>query len=412
MINLTHNFMKKLQPVFALFMVVSLTIFISSCKKKEAMNLPPVANFTFSGENVPAPSVITFTNSSTNATTFSWTFGDGGTSTDQNPQHSYLSGGTYTVQLTATGTGGSNTTSKTVTINDPAPVANFTFTGDNQHAPCTVTFTNSSTNASTYNWTFGDGGTSTDQNPVHTFLYGGTFSVLLTAVGKGGTDSITKSLVVINSGTNITFNNPVYTDILVTLNGSTQTITPGSSVTFYSVPGSSVSYIAKTSGKATDGTRIGKELDWAYTINLPGGSVSYNLVYTADCFFMFMINSGTHTLTPLYVNCGLSDQTIDNILIPNNNLKYRIGYYDAHSSTMVRAFYQDLPSWCTQWQNLTFPGGLNQSITLTNTFKKSADSVETHVPFLNPQTPQPAGNLMVDSKVNTKAINAFGKLKK
>jgi PKD repeat protein len=62
---------------------------------------------------------VTFTNTSQNATSYSWNFGDGSTSTATNPSHTFTTGGTFTVQLTATGTGGSNTTSQTVNILAP-----------------------------------------------------------------------------------------------------------------------------------------------------------------------------------------------------------------------------------------------------------------------------------------------------
>jgi PKD repeat protein len=78
---------------------------------------PPTASFNYSGNGV-APSTVTFTNTSTNATSYSWDFGDNNnnTSTSQNATHTYLAGGTYTVSLTATNAGGSNTTTKTVNI--------------------------------------------------------------------------------------------------------------------------------------------------------------------------------------------------------------------------------------------------------------------------------------------------------
>jgi hypothetical protein len=67
--------------------------------------------------------------------------------------------------------------------NDPVPTASFTFnTTVNYIAPCTVSFTNQSENAFSYEWTFSDGDSvSTDTNAVHTFLYAGNFDVKLRA---------------------------------------------------------------------------------------------------------------------------------------------------------------------------------------------------------------------------------------
>ncbi len=155
----------------------------------------PVANFTFTGNNNPSPCLVTFTNLSANATSYSWNFGDNSTgSAVQNPQHTYTSGGTYTVSLTATGSGGSNISYKSLSVPYSAPIANFTFSGDNNPAPCLVTFTNYSTNATSYSWNFGDGVTASAQNPQHTFTAGGNYLVQLTATGPGGINSSTKSV--------------------------------------------------------------------------------------------------------------------------------------------------------------------------------------------------------------------------
>ncbi len=91
-----------------------------SCTKESTPPPPaaPVANFNYSGAGV-APSTVTFTNTSTNATNYLWDFGDNGTSVLANPTYKYTVGGVYTVKLTATGTGGSNSTTKTVNITAP-----------------------------------------------------------------------------------------------------------------------------------------------------------------------------------------------------------------------------------------------------------------------------------------------------
>jgi PKD repeat protein len=78
----------------------------------------------------------------------------------------------------------------------PAPVVDFSFTGDNAPAPCQITFANSTSNASSYSWEFGDGSNSKEENPIHTYSTEGIYSVKLTAEGKGGTLSVSKSLVV------------------------------------------------------------------------------------------------------------------------------------------------------------------------------------------------------------------------
>ena len=129
----------------------------------------------------------------------SWTFGDGGTSNAQNPSHQYTTAGTYSVNLTVTGPGGSDSEVKeayiTVTPAPVAPIAAFTnATPRSGTAPLTVTFTDQSTGSITsYSWTFGDGGTSNAQNPSHQYTTAGTYSVNLTVTGPGGSDSEVKA---------------------------------------------------------------------------------------------------------------------------------------------------------------------------------------------------------------------------
>jgi PKD repeat protein len=90
-------------------------IFINACSKKDPVPTPTV-NFYYTGANVPAPAIVSFTSSSTNATSYLWDFGDNGSSALANPEHLYSAGGVYTVKLTATGAGGSTSTTKTVNI--------------------------------------------------------------------------------------------------------------------------------------------------------------------------------------------------------------------------------------------------------------------------------------------------------
>ena len=92
----------------------------------------PVASFQPTTANTCIGNSITFTDFSSNIpTSWAWTFGDGNTSTQQNPFHSYSSAGTFTVQLTVTNSAGSNTTSQTIVIN-PNPTVNLSSNdGDN-----------------------------------------------------------------------------------------------------------------------------------------------------------------------------------------------------------------------------------------------------------------------------------------
>ena len=162
--------------------------------------LPPVAQYSGTPTSGTAPLTVNFTDLSTNSpTSWSWTFGDGGSSTAQNPGHVYASAGTYTVSLTATNAYGSDVETKTgyITVTAPnnyPPVADFSGTPTSGYAPLLVSFADLSTNNPTsWAWTFGDGGTSTAQNPNYTYTTPGTYTVTLTATNAYGSDAETKT---------------------------------------------------------------------------------------------------------------------------------------------------------------------------------------------------------------------------
>jgi len=160
---------------------------------------PPVADFTGSPTSGEEPLTVYFTDQSSNSpTSWSWDFGDGYTSTAQNPNHQYSSAGTYTVVLAATNQYGSDTETKVnyITVSEPGspPVADFTGSPTSGEVPLTVYFTDQSSNSPTsWNWDFGDGYTSTAQNPSHPYSSAGTYTVVLTATNQYGSDTETKA---------------------------------------------------------------------------------------------------------------------------------------------------------------------------------------------------------------------------
>ncbi len=143
-----------------------------------------------------APLNVTFTDESTgNPTKWKWTFGDGTSSTIQNPTHKYSKVGSYTVTLTATNADGSNTVTKTGYIKAVTkPVANFTGNVTSGKAPLTVAFTDKSAGIPTsWNWTFGDGTNSTEQSPQHQYLQEENYTVKLTVKNVAGNNTSTKT---------------------------------------------------------------------------------------------------------------------------------------------------------------------------------------------------------------------------
>lgn len=158
----------------------------------------PVACFHASPTSVETGHSVTFSNCSSNASSYSWSFGDGTTSSQLSPSKSWTTAGTKTVRLTATGAGGTHTTSGQVTVTSPPPPPDACFTAStttvDEGKP--LSFSNCSTNATSYEWDFGDHGSSTHVSPSHTFTSSGSYTVRLTADGVGGSDSATRTITV------------------------------------------------------------------------------------------------------------------------------------------------------------------------------------------------------------------------
>ena len=160
----------------------------------------PEADFTFSPNNECGQTPISFNSVGgglTGNTTYSWNFGDGNTSNNANPTHEYQQGGSYTVTLTVdNGFGCTDTYTETVDVLDVPQTSIFGDSGNGTTTVCllpgdptstlTVDFFNLTTGAVSYHWDFGDGNTSTDTEPTHTYTSYGTFQVVLTATGPNG----------------------------------------------------------------------------------------------------------------------------------------------------------------------------------------------------------------------------------
>ncbi len=174
----------------------------SSANTQVQVFAQPNANFTANNACVGNP--VQFNNNSTTNPanqnmSYQWNFGDGQTSNQQSPSHIYNTPGNYNVTLTVS-TGGPCTSTKSQSITVSAlPTPNFT-----ANAVCqgnSTQFTNTTTTnppgqAVTYLWDFGDGQTSTQQNPTHQFATSGNHNVTLTAT-SGGSCSNTKTNVVV-----------------------------------------------------------------------------------------------------------------------------------------------------------------------------------------------------------------------
>jgi PKD repeat protein len=159
---------------------------------------PPVASFSATPTSGTVPLTVAFTDSSSGTpTSWYWAFGDGANATRKNPAHIYTIPGKYTVSLTATNSGGSNTRTRTEYITVKAispPAANFVANPTAGKAPLAVTFNDASTGSPTgWYWNFGDSTFATEQHPVHRYAAAGRYSVTLTASNAGGNTTKTRS---------------------------------------------------------------------------------------------------------------------------------------------------------------------------------------------------------------------------
>jgi len=161
------------------------------------MTITVVADFSVTPTAGCAPLTVNFSDSSTgNVLLWSWDFGDGDTGTIQNPTHTYTNPGTYTVSLIVSDTYGSYTRSRAdyLMVECCSTVAaDSSGTPAAGCAPLTVNFSDSSTgDILTWLWDFGDGDTSTVQNPTHTYFNPGIHTVSLTISDTCGSDTETK----------------------------------------------------------------------------------------------------------------------------------------------------------------------------------------------------------------------------
>jgi PKD repeat protein len=188
-----------MRKLFFLFIV--LLAFISC--KKDSETIISTACFDYSPTTKLTKSTeISFSNCSQNAISYVWSFGDGTTSYDKEPKHTFSTDGTYNILLMVQndvlkdvngdrlinwldGTASRDTISKTIIIGGSSSAdlkACFDYTPKtNLNSAVELTFTNCSQSAVSYLWIFGDGNSSSQYEPKHIFSTSGTYKVILLA---------------------------------------------------------------------------------------------------------------------------------------------------------------------------------------------------------------------------------------
>ena len=166
------------------------------------------AGFTTDKTSGPIPLTVSFRDTSTGSPgQWYWDFGDGTTSTEEDPVHTFKTAGSFTVVLSIDKNGQTSSKSQVISASSLPVTANFVADRSSGNAPLTVTFTDTSTGSpTTWIWQFGNGQVSYDRNPEITYQGQGTYTVQLT-VEKGGVQS--KKSMTINVNAAVPVSNPV-----------------------------------------------------------------------------------------------------------------------------------------------------------------------------------------------------------
>lgn len=179
---------------FTFLAVVAAVLLFVACDKKE--ETPAEACFDFAPQtDIFSGDEITLTNCSKDADSYLWDFGDGNTSLEESPVHTFDKGGEYKVSLVAYGHK-NDTVIQVVTVNAIEATACFEIAPSNNVDPGDeISFTNCSQQSDSYLWDFGDGTTSALENPKHTYTLGGTYTITLIAKNEIN-DTVTQTISV------------------------------------------------------------------------------------------------------------------------------------------------------------------------------------------------------------------------
>ena len=286
----------------------------------------PTPNFSATPTDVCAMLPVQFLDLSTGViTNWHWDFGDGNTSTDPNPNHSYEDTGLFTIILIVSNNGCADTLIITDYIHVKPPIAIFNV-ASNCSNKYIRTFTDQSIGADSWSWNFGDGNTSSSQNPVHTYASVGTFTVTLTVVNFSTGCDYTKTSVV-----TIADEQAMFTATLIQLckNSSTSftatSIQSNSSIVNYEwdfddgtgpISGNNVSHVFANAGQydikliVTDVNGCKDTLIRPNYITVNGPTAGFNPAVPGSClnaavtFNDLSVTDGTHAITNWYWNYG------------------------------------------------------------------------------------------------------------
>ncbi|MEO8148644.1 MAG: PKD domain-containing protein, partial [Bacteroidia bacterium] len=224
----------------------------SICKNITVQS-PPSADFTVNNDCEGKALNLTNTSTPANLNSYSWNFGNGTTSTLQSPVLSFPNAGTYNVNLIVIDSLGCTDTVQYPVISFPLPVAAFTITGGGLCAGGLVSLIDNSTGIiNNWSWTFGNGLSSTLQNPSLTYVASGPYNItLLVTSNKGCVDSVTLP---------VTISMPFIANAI-----AGQSICPGNSASLTASGGASYLW---SSGQTTSSISVSPSANSTYTVTV------------------------------------------------------------------------------------------------------------------------------------------------
>jgi len=294
-------------------------------------NQPPVVSVKASVTSGQAPLAVIFTGSATDAdgqvVGYNWSFGDGQTSSSAWPSHTYQSAGSFTARLTVTDEAGASASASVVISVGSAPAnqppqVRITATPTSGSAPLSVQFNTIASDADGqvvgYSWDFGDGQTSTEAGPAHTYIGQGSFTARLTVTDNGGaTASTTIVISVTASPTPGCASVPTATSLYQNSSFAAQTGT--FSVAFDVTPGAAGTdgAVALSLDAQREWTKFAVIIRFSETNTIDarngaGYAAARQMVYTANTTYHLRVavNVGAHTYSVYVTAPGGAEQLL------------------------------------------------------------------------------------------------------
>lgn len=355
------------------FILFGICFLLASCMEED-----PYADFSVSSTLIETGQSVTFTNKSTNADHYEWFFGDGSSSTEVSPTHTYPEMGAYLVTLVAYSKSGNKMDDAYyafILVVEPTKLTFQVYMGTSPLSNCQVVLFDS------YNDWYNDVNSvasgSTNSSGKITFtgctniVYYADFYYNSTYYSTGVTEVLTlyeeNVYNVYLANKQVIFNNTTHTPISIDVTGFSNRSIPAGGSTTYQVAGTSLTYSASTSEVYSNGNPLALTLYWNNTVSLSNDVTTRNLVVGSDYSFIYFRNDFGTNLGPIYSNYGNSSyQVIVNTSIPSDNVDYRIGYHHARYDTEVRAYYNSGYYYCYWYQGVhfSFPFTENQEVHL------------------------------------------------